>query len=85
MPLGFSGSRRLLDRLVTTEMGLCSRGYSVPNQGCSGFEPGSFIIPSGSALLQVLEPGCMIGMHHPPTKGLSVLPSSPASEWPFSS
>ena len=49
------------------------RGYSVPHQGSAEFEPGDFILPSGPALLQVLEPGHLVGSYHWPPVGLTIL------------
>ena len=57
VPLSLRGSHRLVGRIVITEMEVHRRSYSVQNQDSPEFEPGSFIISGGPALLQVLEPG----------------------------
>ena len=73
VPGGSGGNHGLVDRLCSPRMGLCGRGYSVPNQGSSDLEPSDLILPCGPALLKVLEPGHMISSDHRPPKGLLVL------------
>ena len=45
----------------------------MPNQGSSELVPSDLIIPSGPALLQVLEPVPVVSSHHGPPEGLPVL------------
>ena len=44
----------------------------MPHQGSSEVEPGDLILPGGPSLLQVLEPGPMVGSYHWPPEGLTM-------------
>ena len=53
--------------------GMRAGGYPMPHQCSLELEPNDFIILFGSALLQMLEPDCVVSSDHGPPEDLPIL------------